>query len=156
MSTDINNPNPQQDVIADYANTMQQIEIEAYERTVRKARNALFWAGGLIVFWEMFAMFRSPEGFDPVSIAFAVIIGGAFIALGLWTKKKPYSAIMTGLIVFVAYLILVMVINSLLEGGEGLLKAIFGGIIVKVIILVNLILPIKDAKQLQEAKKKQY
>ena len=51
MSTDnTNNPDPQQDVIADYANSVKQIEIEAYERTVRKARNALFWAGGLIVF----------------------------------------------------------------------------------------------------------
>ena len=101
-------------------------------------------------------MFRSPEGFDPISVAFAVVIGGSFIALGLWTKKKPYSAIMTGLVVFIAYLVLVMVVNSLIEGGEGFLKALFGGIIVKVIILVNLILPIKDAKELQEAKRKQY
>ena len=156
MSTDTNNPNPQQDVIADYANSVQQIEIEANERSVRKARNALFWAGGLIVFWEMFAMFRSPEGFDPISIAFAVVIGGAFIALGVWTKKKPYSAIMTGLVVFIAYLALVIVANSLIEGSAGFLKALLGGIIVKVIILVNLILPIKDAKELQEAKRKQY
>jgi hypothetical protein len=33
-----------------------------------------------------------------------------------------------------------------------ILKALFGGIIVRIIILVNLIRPLKDAKQLQLAK----
>jgi hypothetical protein len=33
-----------------------------------------------------------------------------------------------------------------------ILKALFGGIIVRIIILINLIRPLKDAKQLQSAK----
>lgn len=151
-----NNSNEQKSVIADYANEINQIRMEGYERAIRKARNALFWAGGLIAFWEIFAMIRSGVGFEPISFGFAIIIGGVFIALGFWTKKKPYTAIITGLIVFIAYIGLVVLANTLVEGSTGLLKGIFSGIIVKVIILVNLILPIKDAKELQEAKKIQY
>jgi hypothetical protein len=101
-------------------------------------------------------MIRSGLGFDPVSVGFAVILGGAFIALAMWTKKKPYSAIITGLIVFIGYLLLVIAANILIDGSVGLLKGIFGGIVIKVIILVNLILPIKAAKELQEAKNKRF
>jgi hypothetical protein len=151
-----NNPNEQPSVIADYANEMLQIEMQAYERAVRKARNALYWAGGLIFFWEMVAMFRDNEGFDIASFILALIIGGTFVALAVWTKKKPYTAVVTGLAVFIAYLALVVVINGLVYGSEGILKALIGGIIIKVVILVNLILPIKDAKALQEAKKRQF
>jgi hypothetical protein len=156
MSTQNDNPDQQKDIIADYANEIQQIQMEGNERSIRKARNALFWAGGLIFFWEMFAMFRADEGFDPFSVGFAVLIGGSFIALGFWTRKKPYSAIMVGLVVFIAYLALVVVVNGMVEGGVGILKALISGLIVKVIILVNLILPIKDAKELQQARKQTF
>jgi hypothetical protein len=156
MSSQNNNPDQQKDIIADYANEIQQIQMEGNERSIRKARNALFWAGGIIFFWEMFAMFRAGEGIDPISVGFALIIGGAFIALGFWTRKKPYSAIMVGLVVFIAYLALVVVVNGMVEGGVGVLKALVSGLILKVIILVNLILPIKDAKELQEARKQSF
>jgi hypothetical protein len=156
MSSQNDHPDQQKDIIADYANEIQQIQMEGNERSIRKARNALFWAGGLIFFWEMIAMFRASEGVEPVSIVFAIAISGAFVALGFWTRKKPYTAIVSGLAVFIAYLALVVVINGMVEGSVGVLKALLGGIIVKVIILVNLILPIKDAKELQEARKQSF
>jgi hypothetical protein len=153
--TSENTPNSQPDVIADYANEMQQIQIEAYERAVRKARNALFWAGGLIFFWEMIGMFRG-EGFDAFIFVFALIEGGIFVALALWTKSKPYTAIMIGLAVFILFIVLGVILNGMAEGSAGVLKALFSGIIVKVIILVNLILPISDAKALQESRKQSF
>ena len=152
MTTPNDQPDQQKDVIADYANEIQQIHMEGNERSVRRARNSLFWAGGLIFFWEMVSMFRT-TGFDAIVFTIALIEGGIFVGLGLWTKKKPYTAIVTGLIVFIAFIILSIVINGMLEGAEGVLKALFSGIIVRVIILVNLILPLKDAKELQESKK---
>ena len=150
-----NNPGQQQDVIADYANEIQQIQIEGYEMAIRKARNALYWAGALIFIWEMIGMFRI-GGFDPFVFGIALVIGGIFVALAFWTKTKPYSAILTGLAVFIAYIALGVVINGIAEGSVGILKALIGGIIIKVVILVNLILPIKDAKALQEARKQNF
>jgi uncharacterized membrane protein len=155
MSTENVSSDQQKDIIADYANEIQQIQMEGNERLVRKARNALFWAGGLIFFWEMIAMFRT-TGFDPLIFIIALVEGGIFIALAFWTRKKPYSAIITGLVVFIVFIALSVVVNGMVEGGVGVLKALFSGIIVKVIILVNLILPIKDAKELQEARKNNF
>jgi hypothetical protein len=100
-------------------------------------------------------MFRA-DGFDPIIFIIALVEGGIFIALALWTRTKPYTAVLAGLSVFIGFILLAVILNGIAEGSEGALKALFGGVIVKVIILVNLIVPLKDAKALQEAKKQMY
>lgn len=149
-------PDQQENVISEYANELKQIEMEGYELAVRKARNALFWAGGLIFLGEMISMFRQGLGFQPILFLVALAEAGIFIGLAFWTKKKPYTAVVTGLIAFIGIILLGVIVNGMVEGSAGVLKALFGGIIVKVIILVNLILPLKDAKALQEARKQQF
>jgi len=156
MTTPNEPPDQQKDIIADYANEMHQIQMEGYERTVRRARNALFWAGGLIFVGEMIAMFSQTEGFDPLLFIIAIVEGGIFVALAFWTKKKPYSAIVTGFIVFVSFIILSMVLSAMVDGAAGAAKALVSGWLVKLIILMNLIRPLQDAKALQEAKKQTF
>jgi hypothetical protein len=153
MTPGTNEPNQQKDVIADYADELQQIEIEGYERAVKKARNALFWAGGLYFFWEMIGMFTAGGGFNLIWLVVALVEAGIFIGLAFWTKTKPYTAVLTGLFVFLGLIALSAVSYAMQEGSLGIFKALFSGIIVKVIIIINLILPLKDAKALQEAKK---
>ena len=153
MTPETNDPNQQKDVIADYANELQQIEIEGYERAVKKARNALFWAGGLYLFWEMIGMFNSGGGFSGVWLVIALAEAGIFIGLAFWTKTKPYTAVLIGLFFFLGLIALSVVSYAMQEGSMGIFKALFSGIIVKMIIIINLILPLKDAKALQEAKK---
>lgn len=156
MIAENKNPDQQENVISEYANELKQIEMEGYELAVRKARNALFWAGGLIFLGEMISMFGQGLGFQPILFAVALVEAGIFIALAFWTKKKPYTAVVTGLIAFIGIILLSVIVNGMVEGSAGVLKALFGGIIVKVIILVNLILPLKDAKALQEAMKQRF
>ena len=156
MITENKDSNQEENVIAEYANELKQIEIEGYELAVRKARNALFWAGGLIFLGEMISMFGQGLGFQPILFLIAIAEAGIFIGLAFWTKKKPYTAVLTGLIAFIAIILLSVIVNGMVDGSAGVLKALFGGIIVKVIILVNLILPLKDAKALQEAKKQEF
>jgi hypothetical protein len=145
----------QENVIADYVDGVKQLEMEGYETAVRKARNALFFAGGLFFLGEMIAMYRADLGFEPLTFAIALIEAGIFIALALWTRKKPYTAVITGLIVFLGLIALSAVSYGILEGSTGVLKAVFSGIIVKVAILYSLIRPLKEAKALQQAKKEQ-
>ena len=156
MTAENKNPDQQENVISEYASELKQLEMEGYELAVRKARNALFWAGGLIFLGEMISMFGQGLGFQPILFAVALVEAGIFIALAFWTKKKPYTAVVTGLIAFIGILLLSVIVNGMVEGSAGVLKALFGGIIVKVIILVNLILPLKDAKALQEAMKQRF
>lgn len=156
MTAENKNPDQQENVISEYASELKQLEMEGYERAVRKARNALFWAGGLIFLGEMISMFGQGLGFQPILFAVALVEAGIFIALAFWTKKKPYTAVVTGLVAFIGIILLSVIVNGMVEGSAGVLKALFGGIIVKVIILVNLILPLKDAKALQEAMKQRF
>jgi hypothetical protein len=151
MSQETNEPNQQENVIADYADELQQLEMQGYERAVRKARNALFWAGGLYFFWETIGMIRSDTPFNPLWLVIALIESGIFIALAFWTKKKPFTAVLCGLIYFIALIILVAVLYAMTEGSLGVAKALFSGVIIKVIIIINLSLPLRDAKALQEA-----
>jgi hypothetical protein len=155
MPNEINGPGQQTDVIADYASELQQLEMEGYERAVRKAKNALFWAGGLIFLGEMISMFSSGAGFSLIIFIIALMEAGIFITFAFWTKKKPYAAVISGLIAFIGIIILGAVANGITDGAPGVLKALFSGIIVKVIILVNLILPLKDAKALQQVKQQE-
>ena len=153
MTQETNDPNKQEDVITDYVSGLQQIEMEGYAKTVRKARNALFWAGGLYFFWEVIGMVRSEVGFSFTWLIIALIQSGIFIGLAFWTKKKPYTAVLCGLIYFIVLIILVAVLYGMVQGSTGVAKALFSGIIIKVVIFVNLILPLRDAKALQDAMK---
>lgn len=139
--------------IADYHNDIRQIELEGYELGVRKARNALFWTACLVFLGEMITMFTAGGEFNIYVLLIALFEAGVFIALALWTRKKPYIAIMTGLTAFIAIMLFSAVVNTYMEGGVGFLKAVFSGIIFKVIILVNLIKALNDAKALEDARK---
>jgi hypothetical protein len=147
-----NVPGNEESPIADYVDEMRQLEMQGYETAVRKARNALFWTAGLIFLGEMIAMFRLGQGFDPIIFVIALVEAGIFIGLALWTKRKPHTAVVTGLIVFASIIILSAVLSGMTDGTEAVVKSLLGGIIVKVIILVTLIKAISDANALQKAK----
>ncbi|MET0465405.1 MAG: hypothetical protein ABW007_19750 [Chitinophagaceae bacterium] len=140
------------DVIADHFDELRQIELEGYELAVKKARNALFLVAGLILFWELYASYRDTGTLDFTVTAFAVIVSGIFVALALWTKKKPYTALVSGIIAFILYKLLVVAANGYIEGGEGIVKGLMSGIIFTIVIFVQLFRPLSDAKELQRAK----
>jgi hypothetical protein len=144
---------PEQDAIARYASDLKIEEMEGYQKAIKKARTALYVAAAVVFLSEMLAMARSDAGFDAFSFGFGTVMAGIFITLALWTKKKPHTAVVTGLIVYLAYVALVVLVNGLLYGSEGYFKGLVSGIIWKIFILVNLIAPLKDAKALQDAMK---
>jgi uncharacterized membrane protein YhaH (DUF805 family) len=152
-----NKPVESEDVIADYVSDVKKMEMETYARSVRRARNALYWTAGLLFAGEMIGMYRMYEKFEPIIFVIALIEAAIFIALALWTKKKPYTAIITGLIVFISLLFLFPIAISLLfESSLDIYKSIFSAPIVKIVILVNLITPLKDARALQEGQRHEF
>jgi len=149
---DIPQDDIQQNQIAEFHDDIKQIELEGYELRVRKARNALFWAGGIILVWELIAM--AIAGVEFTFEAFLIIapfvIG--FVLLGIWTKRKPYTAIIIGICLFFGYWAFVVWANVMYGDGVDIFKAVISGWWVKLIILVNLFRPLQDAKELQRAK----
>jgi hypothetical protein len=100
----------------------------------------------------MIGMYRSGLGFDLYVFIFALVEAGIFLGLAFWTKKKPYTALVLGLVAFIAFILLSMVVNGLVDGSTGVLKAMISGVIIKVVILVALIGGLSDAKALQRAR----
>ncbi|PZR22843.1 MAG: hypothetical protein DI535_25390 [Citrobacter freundii] len=139
-------------VIAQELDDLKQIELQAYENAVKKARNALYVTAALIFIWEMIGMFSQGGSFDPVIVGIAAVISGIFVALALWTKKKPYTALIVGLCAFIGYIALVVFANGMVEGSAGVAKGLISGIFIKIIIIVNLVRPLKEAKELQAAR----
>ena len=141
-----------ENVIEDYANEIKQIELEGNALVVKKARNALFWTAGLLLFSEIVTSFRDGYELTAYVIATIIVEVGIFIALALWTKKKPYTAIVTGIAFFVGLQLFSAIVLGITEGATGVFKILFSGIIVKVIILVTLFRAVGDAKELQQAR----
>jgi len=142
----VNNPGTgSENEIADYYEGVKKSELEGYQTGIKKARNALFATGILIFISEMITGGVSDAGITPLLIGIAVIEAGVFIALGFWTKTKPYSAIIVGLIL----LILLWVLSIVVVGG----KAVYSGIIVKIIIISYLVSALKNAKAWEETRK---
>lgn len=123
----------------------QEFTMEGYDKHIRQARNALFIAAALLLLNAVILFSKYPFDIEIMWLDYliwTVYIGG-FIALALWTKKKPYYAIIGGLILLGIFII----INAIIDP-----KSIFGGIIFKIAVVVFLIKGLGDAKEAQEIK----
>lgn len=120
--------------------------IGIYDRHIRRARNAIFACAGILLLSLIILAASLPPGYNDFwmdAIFWGVFIAG-FIALGLWTKKKPYYAIIGALILYG----ISIAINGFLDP-----VTIIKGIIFKIIIIVLLIKGLSDAKAAQEMQK---
>jgi hypothetical protein len=120
-----------------------EFSMEGYDKHIRQARNACFAAAGVLLLNVIILAFTVPD--DYAYLWLDVLIWGAFIAgfilLGFWTKKKPYYAIVSALILYSVFIILNAVID---------ISSIYKGIIFKVAVIVFLVKGLKDAKAAQE------
>jgi peptidoglycan/LPS O-acetylase OafA/YrhL len=120
----------------------QEFSMEGYDKHIRQARNALFIAAAIMVLNAMLLFSKYPFDIEIMWLDYLIwiIYIGGFIALALWTKKKPYYAIIGGLILMGAFIL----INAIIDP-----TTIFGGIIFKIAVIVFLIKGLGDAKEAQ-------
>lgn len=144
---------PQEDLISEYVNEMREMDMEYSQHSVKKARNALYVVAVLVFIAEMIAMFMSDEGFNYLTLIIAILEAGIFVALALWTKRKPYTAIITGITAYIGLILLAVAYSGYIDGAEAAIKAAVSGIIVKIAILVTLFKALSDAKAIQNYKK---
>jgi hypothetical protein len=138
-------PDQSPDHIADYYDDVKKMEMQGYEAGIKKARTALYVTAGAVFVGEMLSVSLANLPFTPTLIIVALIEAGIFVGLALWTKTKPYTAIIVGLIVF----ILMWVIAIATIGG----RAAYSGIILRVIIISYLASALKPAKAWEDTKK---
>jgi hypothetical protein len=123
--------------------TEQEFSTQAYDKHIRQARNAIFVAAGLLTLGLIILGATLPDYYEYFWID--CIIWGAFIVafilLGLWTKKKPYTAIVCALVLYALFIIL----NAIADP-----TTIYKGIILKIVIIVSLVKGLNDAREAQQ------
>lgn len=112
-----------------------------YKKSINKARNILFILAGLnlVAGLLMGVLIQT----DIAMLISSVILAGIYLGLGLWSRTKPFPAIITGLIVYIT----IIVISAMIEP-----MSIVSGIIWKVIIISGFIYGYKGAKEGEEIK----
>jgi len=123
----------------------QEFSMEGYDKHIRQARNALFIAAGILLLNAIILFSNYPVDLEIMWLDYLiwVVYIGGFIALGFWTKKKPYYAIIGGLILMGIFIL----INAIIDP-----KTIIGGILYKIAVIVFLIKGLGDAKEAQQIK----
>ncbi|HEY5408336.1 MAG TPA: hypothetical protein VIJ92_14675 [Ginsengibacter sp.] len=123
--------------------TDDELSLEGYDKNIRQARNILFFLAALQMLLGIYLLFTSQGNSGWVSFAITTVVAVIFLLLGFWTKVKPYTAIISGLIIYI-----------LLWIGDAIYDPtyIYKGILIKVFIIIYLIKGLKDAKEAQAMK----
>jgi len=120
---------------------------EGYDKHVKNARNAIFVVAVTQLVFGAFIVLSGSKNEDiltlAISLGIIILIALIFFSLGLWTKKKPYSAILSALIFYVALLLIDAVYEPM---------SLFKGIIVKIFIIIYLARGLGDARDAQRWK----
>lgn len=116
---------------------ISQIDFESHQKQVKEAGKTLFWIAGLTFLGELLSLAVNR---DSTTVTFALTAGGImaaiFIGLGLWSRKKPTAALITGLCLYLLLHILAAIGNPI---------TIVQGLIVKIVIVGYLIKGIKSS-----------
>ena len=83
--------------IAEYYEGVKELEMKGHESGIKKARGALFATAALFLIGEIISASVSGTPWTPVLIAIVAVEVGVFVALGFWTKTKPFTAIIVGI-----------------------------------------------------------
>jgi hypothetical protein len=131
---------PQEETIFNEADWSMQ----GYDKHIRNARIMLYIVAGL----QLLPLLMIPDGITDegkyILIGSQLFFVAVFIGLAIWTKYKPFAALLTALIIFIAIWIVGAIFNP---------ASIFSGIIIKIIVIVLLILGIRNAREAESLKK---
>jgi len=123
--------------------TNNEFSLQGYDKHIRQARNAIYTVAGLLLINLIVYTFNIPDAYEYFWLDLAIwaaFIGG-FIFLAVYTKKKPYYAIVGALCLYAAFIVLNAVID---------ISTLYKGIVFKIIIIVLLVKGVNDAREAQE------
>jgi hypothetical protein len=139
-------PSPTEDVLTDHIREVRQIEREGYELGVKRGRNALFWIAGLMVVADMLIAY----GKDELNLALVGLVAGIasiFTGLGFLTRKKPYIALLSGMVLYIGLWATDLVFS--LRAGSFNGTTAFSGLIVRIVFVIFLARALPDARKLE-------
>ena len=118
--------------------------MDGYDKPIRNARIMLFIIAAMQLL-PIFLMGNATQYEKTITIVVSVAVALMFAGLALYTKKKPFVALLLATILFVGLIIL----NAILMG----ISTIASGIVVKIIVIVLLIMGMRNATEAEDLKK---
>jgi hypothetical protein len=121
----------------------EEFLVSGYDKQIREARNILFAVGGIAVVFRLLPILILNESIGILSAGIGILTAVVFIGLGFWTKKKPFTAILIGLIYYCLISIFEMVFQPL---------SISGSLVFKILVIVYLARGLTNAKHAQQTR----
>ena len=123
----------------------KEIYLEEENIKIKRASYALYYIAGATMVWGLIACGTSKDVETKNSILIAnTILALIYAGLGLWSKKKPLTAIISGFSLYILVFILNAITNPI---------SIASGIVFKIFIVVYFIRGIKSAIEADKLKK---
>lgn len=117
---------------------------QGYDKHIRNARIMLYIVAALQLLPILTLPNDIPDDARNLAIGLQIFFAAIFVGLAIWTKYKPFVALMTAMIFFIAIWALGAILNP---------ASVFSGIVIKIVLIVLLIMGIRNAKEAQELKK---
>lgn len=116
--------------------------LDKQKKAVSKARNILFGLSGLFAFFAILlgALIQK----DIIILSSNFIVAFIYLGLGLWSRKNPFPAILTGFFVYIT----LIVINAAIDE-----KTLIQGILMKAFIIGGFVYGYKGVKESTELEK---
>lgn len=128
-----------------YRQGAKQLELDSLDKTISNARNALWIIAGVTAVFGLGIYFFNPDAEAAMAVLITnLIVAGIFVALGFWANQKPFTALLSALILYVT-----LYLYGVIVAGANPLS----GIIVRVIIVVYLVKGINSAREAEQLKK---
>jgi hypothetical protein len=105
------------------------------KKAINKARNMLF---GLSILFTLFSILLGVvTEFNLVVLLTNLVVAGIYLGLGLWSRKNPFPAILTGFFLYIT----LIVINAVIDSGT-----IFQGLFMKGFVIAGFVYGYKGVK----------
>lgn len=123
----------------------EEIDMFAYNKTLRQAGNTLYYLSGVFVFSAILYFFMHKDEAEVAAVVVTnVVMAIIFLVLGAYSRRKPLACLISGLSLY----IIVQVLNAIVEP-----MTIVQGIIIKIIIIGYMIKGIKSASEIEKIRK---
>ncbi len=119
----------------------REILLFKVESKVKNAKMWLFIVGGFTIALALFYFFFRYHQLNVLSTVIDCTIGLVYIGLAFFVNKKPYTAVLVGLILYISTIVLTGVFDP---------TTLMSGWLFKIIIIAALVSGLKAAKQVVE------
>jgi len=131
------------DFLTEHVKGISQSEKESYKRVIPKTRN-IFMGIAALLFARDLVIAYAQDKVTPVIFTLAITEACLFVGIGFYVHKRPYTAILIGLVVFTVFWILSLFYSS----GDSTSASV-----VRIVLVLILALHIPDARRLEKMEK---